>query len=60
MHAFDELSPVGRDLLSALLAVDEGSRMSVEDALQHPWFHEVRPSCHDLPATFLNPDGVAG
>ena len=33
------LTEAARDLLSRLLDVDEGRRITVEDALQHPWFH---------------------
>jgi len=35
------------DLLSGLLDVDEGRRLSVEEALGHPWFDDlqVRRGC---------------
>ena len=40
--AVDGISEDGRNLLSVLLDVDEERRLSVEDAIQHPWFGEVR------------------
>ena len=40
-----DLSEPGRSLLMGLLDVDEGRRLSVEEAVQHPWFDEVRPNC---------------
>ena len=43
MLALSGVSDSGCDLLSRLLDVDDDQRMSVEDAIQHPWFDEVRP-----------------
>ena len=37
--ACHELTEAARDLLSRLLDVDEGRRITVEDAAQHSWFH---------------------
>ena len=45
MDAIPDLSDSGRSLLMGLLDVDEGRRLSVEEAVQHPWFDEVRPNC---------------
>jgi len=43
--ALSGVSESGRDMLSRLLDVDDDRRISVQDAMQHPWFSEVRPSC---------------
>lgn len=40
-QGLDDISESACDLLSGLLDVDEDRRLSVEDALQHPWFQEV-------------------
>ena len=45
MLALSGVSESGRDLLSRLLDVDDDRRISVQDALRHPWVREVRPSC---------------
>ena len=41
VKAIDSLAGMCRDLLSGLLTVDEGERLSVEAALQHPWLDEL-------------------
>ncbi len=51
------VSESGRHLLSRLLEVGDDRRISVEDALQHPWVDEVRLTC--MHACFLHACNVA-
>jgi len=41
VDAIFDLSEDALDLLRGLLAVDEGRRLSVEEALRHPWFDDL-------------------
>jgi serine/threonine protein kinase len=36
--AWDELSPEAKDLVALMLAKDLTNRVTVEEALDHPWF----------------------
>lgn len=47
------LSERGFDLLNGLLTLDPEKRLTVEEALNHSWFHEVPlPKAQDFMPTF--------
>lgn len=41
MFATKDLSDSAKSLLASLLQVDPSQRMTIEEALNHPWFHEM-------------------
>lgn len=43
----DGASPHCRDLLARLLVRDPSQRISVDDALAHPWFQQFQSGCED-------------
>ena len=43
MNFPDRISPEAQDLILQLTQNDQDSRISIEDALQHPWFHQMLP-----------------
>ena len=39
---WDRISEKAKDLIDEFLKTDPGERISLEDALKHPWFKEVK------------------
>lgn len=48
------ISPHLKDLLRQLIEVDPDKRLSAEEFLQHPWFHDVETPMNPLPSLSRN------
>jgi len=46
---FPDADPRALDLLQKMLVLDPNSRITAEDALEHPWFTAVHQSWHKVP-----------
>jgi len=49
--------PIARQLVQGMLQVEPEKRYSIEDVLEHPWFHEVEPLQPLSTPTALFPEG---
>lgn len=49
------LSPLCKDLIKGLMTVDSGKRMTIEEALIHPWFADTLPCLSERPWVFVTP-----